>query len=258
MVRPKILVLRVAGTNCDLETEWAFNLAGGKVNRVHINRIIENKKILKDYQVLVFPGGFAYGDDIAAGKVLANQIRYKLWEEIQDFINSKKIIIGICNGFQVLVKAGILPWIGKQVVTLSWNNSARFEDRWVYLKVENSVSPFLKGLPEIIRLPVAHAEGKFITEKKEILKKINDKKMVMFRYCNEKGDLAGYPFNPNGSFENIAGICNETGLVFGMMPHPERCILKYHLPDWTGKRYDFMKEYSYGFQIFKNVVEYFL
>ena len=251
-----VLILRVAGTNCDVETEWAFKLAGAKAERIHINRIIENKKILEKYQVLVIPGGFAYGDDIAAGKVLANQIKYKLWNEICKFIESKKVIIGICNGFQVLVKAGILPWTGEQKVTLTWNNSARFEDRWVYLKVEKSNSLFFKGLPEIIRLPVAHAEGKFISENKDILAKIKKEKLIILRYCDEKGNFAGYPYNPNGSVENIAGICNKTGLVFGMMPHPERCILKYHFPDWTSCNYK--NKFAYGFKIFKNVVEYFL
>ena len=254
MVKVNVLILRVAGTNCDLETEWAFKLAGGVPERIHINRIIENKKLLEKYQILIIPGGFAYGDDISAGKVLANQIKFKLWDEIQKFIDNKKVIIGICNGFQVLVKSGILPWIGKQSVTLTWNNSSKFEDRWIYLKLENSVCHFFKGLPEIIKLPVAHAEGKFIPENDITLKKINEKKLVLFRYCDKNGEYSSYPYNPNGSVENIAGICNQTGLVLGMMPHPERCVLKYHLPDWTNSS---KNKYTYGFKFFKNVVEYF-
>ncbi|HDD64908.1 MAG TPA: phosphoribosylformylglycinamidine synthase I [Firmicutes bacterium] len=256
MVKPRAIILRVAGTNCDVETEWAFNLAGGIAERVHINRIIEKEKKLDDYQILAIPGGFSFGDDIAAGKVLANQIKFRLWEEIENFIEKKKPVIGICNGFQVLVKSGILPWNSQQKVTLGWNDSGRFEDRWVYLKIEESRTPFLKGLPEIIKLPVAHAEGKFIPQNKRVLEKLKKNKQIIFRYCNSKGEMAGYPYNPNGSIENIAGICDETGLIIGMMPHPERCLLKYHLPDWL--REEYFEEYGYGFKIFKNMVEYFL
>jgi len=124
------------------------------------------------------------------------------------------------------------------------------------LKVEESISPFFRGLPDIIRLPVAHAEGKFIPRNKNVLEKIKEEKLVVLRYCDENGNFADYPYNPNGSVENIAGICNETGLIFGMMPHPERCLLKYHFPDWTSCNYK--SKFGYGFKIFKNVVEYFL
>lgn len=250
----KVIILRVAGTNCDFETEWAFKLAGAETERVHINRLINKEKKLSDYQVLVIPGGFSYGDDIAAGKVLANEIKLKLFEDIKRFIDEKKVIIGICNGFQVLVKSGILPFKSEQVVTLEWNDSAKFEDRWVYLKVEKSVSQFFNNLPEIIRMPVAHAEGKFIPKNKRILKEIERRKIVILRYCDKDGKLSGYPYNPNGSIGNIAGICDETGLIIGMMPHPERAILKYYYPDWWKND----KEIFTGcFKIFQNVVKYF-
>lgn len=250
----KVIILRVAGTNCDFETEWAFKLAKADVERVHINRLINKEKKLSDYQILVIPGGFSYGDDIAAGKVLANEIKLKLWEDIKRFIENKKIILGICNGFQVLVKSGILPFNSHQVVTLEWNDSGRFEDRWVYLKVEKGVSPFFSNLPEIIRMPVAHAEGKFVPKNKNILKEIENKNLVIFRYCDRDGNLKGYPYNPNGSINNIAGICDETGLIIGMMPHPERAILKYYYPDWQKQK---KEVFTSCFEIFKNMVKYF-
>jgi phosphoribosylformylglycinamidine synthase I len=255
MAKVRVIILRVAGTNCDFETEWAFNLCGAYAERIHINRIIEKEKKLSDYQILVIPGGFSYGDDIGAGKVLANEIRLKLYDEIEKFIEEKKAIIGICNGFQVLVKSGILPFNKKQLTTLEWNDSGRFEDRWVYLKVEKSVSPFFDNLPEIIRMPVAHAEGKFLTKNKEVLKKIKEKKQVILRYCDKDGNLKGYPYNPNGSIENIAGICSEDGLIIGMMPHPERAILKYYYPDFLREEKD--EIFTPSFKIFQNMVKYF-
>jgi phosphoribosylformylglycinamidine synthase len=255
MAKVRVIILRVAGTNCDFETEWAFNFCGAYAERVHINRIIEKEKKLSDYQILVIPGGFSYGDDIGAGKVLANEIRLKLYDEIEKFIEEKKVIIGICNGFQVLVKSGILPFNTEQLATLEWNDSGRFEDRWVYLKVEESVSPFFDNLPEIIRMPVAHAEGKFLTKNKEVLKKINEKKQIILRYCDKDGNLKGYPYNPNGSIENIAGICSEDGLIIGMMPHPERAILRYYYPDFLREEKD--KIFTPSFKIFQNMVKYF-
>lgn len=256
MVRPRVLILRVGGTNCDRETEWAFSLAGAIPERVHINILKKGIKKLNDYQILVIPGGFSYGDDISAGKVLANEIRHNIRDEINRFIEEKKVIIGICNGFQVLVKAGILPWNDKQVVSLGWNDSARFEDRWVYLKIEESVSPFFKGMPPVIKLPVAHAEGKFIPESMDIIQKIENEKLVSFRYCDADGSLKGYPYNPNGSVNNIGGISSPDGLIVGMMPHPERAILRYYEPDW--QREEDKEEAGYGAIFFKNVVDYCL
>lgn len=255
MAKVRVIILRVAGTNCDYETEWAFNIAGAYTERVHINQIIRKEKKLSDYQILVIPGGFSYGDDIAAGKVLANEIKIKLWEDIMRFIEEKKVILGICNGFQVLVKAGILPFGKEQVCTLEWNDSGRFEDRWVYLKVEKSVSPFFTNLPEIIRMPVAHAEGKFFTNDKKILNKIEKNNQVILRYCDRDGNLSDYPYNPNGSIKNIAGICSLNGLIIGMMPHPERAILKYYYPDFLREKENDI--FTPSFKIFKNMVKYF-
>ena len=257
MVKPRALILRVAGTNCDLETEWAFKMAGARPERIHINSIVSGEVRIADYQILAIPGGFSYGDDIGAGKVLSNELKYKVWDGISRFIEKRKPIIGICNGFQVLAKSGILPWHSSQEVTLAWNDSGSFEDRWVYLKVEKSVCPFTEGLPEIIRLPVAHAEGKFICANERVLKKIQDKKQIVFRYVSSNGKSVGYPFNPNGSEGDVAGICDSSGVILGMMPHPERCLLKYHYPDWTGICGN-RDTYGFGFRIFQNAVKYML
>ena len=177
MPRPKVLILRTAGTNCDQETAFAFSKVGAEVDLLHINRLFRSQKILEDYQILSIPGGFSYGDDIAAGKILANELRYRLIGGIKKFIASGKLIIGICNGFQVLVKSGLLP--GNADLTpeasLIINDSGKFEDRWIYLKSpvtghRSSVKCiWTKGLPEIIYLPVAHGEGKFVTKDKEVL-----------------------------------------------------------------------------------------
>ena len=255
MVKPRMLILRVGGTNCDLETEWAFRLAGALPERIHLNMLKSGEKKLDNYQALVIPGGFSYGDDISAGKVLANKIRYGIKEEITSFIGKGRPVLGICNGFQVLIKSGFLPWPGRQEATLAWNESARFEDRWVYLKVEDSVSPFFKGMRGIIRLPVAHAEGRFLVREPKILERIESKKLVLMRYCDSSGKHAGYPGNPNGSAGDIAGICDPSGLIVGMMPHPERALLDFFCPDSRGRGKKGGEGDGYSF--FKNVVDYF-
>jgi len=260
MKRPKVCVLRTAGTNCDYETYFAFYLAGGRPELVHINNFLSAKKSLKEFQILAIPGGFTYGDDIAAGKILANELRYKLLDELSTFVAEGKLIIGICNGFQVLVKAGLLPGNANftQEVTLAINDSAKFEDRWVYLKVpEETISSsrcvWTKGIKEIIYLPVAHGEGKFIAASGHILTRLKENGQIVFQYCSAKGELAGYPYNPNGSQENIAGICDITGRIFGLMPHPERHIISLQHPRWYQQK---KKEFGEGLVIFKNAVSY--
>lgn len=250
----KVLILRTAGTNCDLETEWVCRLAGASPSRIHIREITSGKKKILDFDVLVIPGGFSYGDDLGAGKVLANEIMLKCYEQIEKFRERRRPIIGICNGFQVLVKGKMLPFWGKNTASLVWNDSGRFEDRWVHLKVEESKSPFFKNLPEIIRFPIAHAEGKFVVGSQAILNRIEKNKQVVLRYVDASGQLAQYPYNPNGSMGNIAGVCDETGLVVGMMPHPERAVVGIHPPDWT--RQPDRKTFFYGYTFFKNVIEY--
>jgi len=256
MTTPKVLILRTAGTNCDYETRYAFEKAGAKVDAVHINILLANKSRLKDYQILALPGGFTYGDDVSAGKILANQIKYNLEEDITTFIREKKLILGICNGFQTLTKAGLLPAIDKQhqEATLTFNDSNKFEDRWVYLKICSTKSIFVKdGEISKIYLPIAHGEGKFVTQDESILNKITINHQVVFKYVNEQGEETGYPWNPNGSIQNIAGICDPTGQILGMMPHPERHLEPTQHPRWTRNG---LKEFGDGFLIFRNAVDY--
>jgi len=256
MTIPKVLILRTAGTNCDYETRYAFEKAGAKVDAVHINILLANKKLLEDYQILTLPGGFTYGDDVSAGKILANQIKYNLEEDIKTFIHQKKLILGICNGFQALTKAGLLPAIHKQhqEATLTFNDSNKFEDRWVYLKICSNKSIFVKdGEISKIYLPVAHGEGKFVTQDESILNKITMNQQIVLKYVNEQGEETGYPWNPNGSVRNIAGICDPTGQILGIMPHPERHVEPTQHPRWTRNG---LKEFGDGFLIFRNAVDY--
>jgi len=260
MARAKVCVLRTAGTNCDQETAFAFLKVGAEAQLVHINQVINNEKDFQDFQILAIPGGFSYGDDIAAGKILANELRYKLIDSIAKFIKDGKLIIGICNGFQILVKSGLLPGNDnlKQEVSLIINDSGKFEDRWVYLKsqkskVKSQKCVWTKDLPEIIYLPVAHGEGKFVTLDKAILNRLRKNSQIVFQYCNERGAFEGYPSNPNGSEEHIAGICDETGRILGMMPHPERHTEFTQHPRWMSLK---NKREGGGLQIFRNGVEF--
>jgi phosphoribosylformylglycinamidine synthase len=250
MVKVRTLILRAPGTNCDVETAFAFEQAGSLVDSAHINELVRGEKPLSRYQILVIPGGFTYGDDISAGKILANELRLKLGEDIQSFVDRGGLILGICNGFQVLVKAGILPHSvdGNQRLTLAGNDSNRFECRWVYLRV-NQKSPclFTRGISTMY-LPVAHGEGKVMAEP-ETLDKLN----VVLRYGDEAGNVrAGYPYNPNGSVDNIAGICDVSGHIFALMPHPERFIHWTQHPRWVREA---PRKHGDGFGIFLNAVE---
>jgi phosphoribosylformylglycinamidine synthase len=249
MAEVKTLVLRAPGTNCDVETVFAFEQAGAAVDSAHVNELVHGEKSLSRYQILVIPGGFTYGDDVSAGKILANELRLKLGGDVQRFIEGGGLILGICNGFQVLVKAGILPPLENgQRLTLAGNDSNRFECRWVYLQV-NQQSPciFTRGISAMY-LPVAHAEGKIMAEA-ETLDKLN----VALRYADEKGNTqVGYPHNPNGSLGNIAGICDDSGRIFALMPHPERFIRWSQHPRWLRET---PKPHGDGLAIFRNAVE---
>jgi len=247
----KAVILRAPGTNCDVETAFAFQQAGAEAALVHVNQLIRREQRLSDYQIMVVPGGFTYGDDIAAGKVLANEIRLKLGEDIIRFIEAGGLILGICNGFQALVKAGFLPEPtngGSPRLTLADNDSGKFECRWVHLRV-NRKSPcvFTKGIDSMY-LPVAHGEGKVVADL-EVLPELN----VVVRYIDEHGDTkADYPHNPNGSVDNIAGICDASGRIFALMPHPERHIRGTQHPQWTRQG---TREFGDGFPIFLNAVK---
>ena len=265
MAFPKVLILKAAGVNCDAETAFAFESAGAQTEFVHMNQLVSGEKKLSAYQILCLSGGFTYGDDIAAGKILANELKYKLFGDIKDFIHRGQLIIGICNGFQVLVKAGILPGNDtfEQEATLAGNDSGVFEDRWVYLKKQKTEDRrqrteekcvWMKGLPEIVYLPVAHGEGKFIPKNEEALQNLKREGQIVFQYCDREGRLGGYPTNPNGSVDSIAGICDSTGRVFGLMPHPERHLTSLQHPRWMREG---LKKHGDGFAIFLNAVNFF-
>ncbi len=235
MAAAKALVLRAAGTNCDRETEFALQQAGFEAERVHVNRLLEAPALLEEYQFLVFPGGFSYGDDVAAGKILANQMLHRLVEPLNQFVEGGKLVLGICNGFQVLIKSGLLPW-GKvdpkeahRDATLGWNDCGMFVDRWVHLSCDSGRCVFLpKG--KIISLPIAHGEGKFVPRSDEVLNRLQQSDQVALRYVDASGQATD---NPNGSIDDIAGICDPTGRVLGLMPHPERFVQTTHHPQWT-------------------------
>jgi len=254
-MKPRALILTGYGINCDYETEFAFNLAGAVAQRVHLNDIIDNRAQLEDFHIVALPGGFSFGDDIASGKVLANKLKYNLSAELRRFVDDGKLIIGICNGFQAMVRMGLIPAFegnyGTQVTTVTFNDSGRFEARWVHLMVsQNSPCIFTKGIEEIY-LPVRHGEGKFIPRDEGVRQRLWNNGHVVLQYVDDKGSLAGYPWNPNGSVENIAGVCDETGRIFGMMPHPEAFIFETNHPRWTRER----PNEGEGLAIFRNAVQ---
>jgi phosphoribosylformylglycinamidine synthase len=242
MSTPNVLILRAPGTNCDQETAYAFEQAGGKTEILHINRLLDNPSLFGQFQILCVPGGFSYGDDVAAGRILANQIQHHLAERLAEFKAAEKLILGICNGFQVLLKSGILLEPDAEAgaaATLTWNDSGRFEDRWVNLAVDGTTSVFLSGI-ESMYLPIAHAEGKFVPRDDGVRDQLAAAGQLALRYrpLNDGDDtpLDGevpFPDNPNGSVFNAAGACDRTGRVLGLMPHPERHIDRTQHPRWT-------------------------
>lgn len=300
MAKPRVLILRAPGTNCDLETAYAFEKAGALADRVHVRRLLETPPLVRNYQILCIPGGFSYGDDVAAGKILAVQLRHHLMDVLEEFHQADKLILGICNGFQVLLKTGLIvppAEDGKAAATLTWNELARYEDRWVRLEVASDRCVFLRGI-EHMELPIAHAEGRFVVRDISWLDRLAEAEQIALRYALpvdlpcptsdgvedvvskqveglqpggrstlavvEAPQNAGttsdwrrplpYPWNPNGSMGNIAGVCDRTGRVLGLMPHPERFIDPTHHPRWTrGEWYDL----PHGLRLFANAVAYF-
>lgn len=265
MKRPNTLIFSGYGINCEEETKFAFDSAGANTDIVHVNDLIRNKKLLNKYQILAFPGGFSYGDDTGAGNAYANKIKNNLSNELNVFIKKGGLVIGICNGFQILSNLGLLPALkreyGKRQAALTSNNNARYTVRFTDLKVEND-SPWLKNI-KFLSAPIAHGEGKFFVED-NILRDLKKKNMIALRYY--PGETANYQSldkNPNGSLDDIAAITDESGLILGMMPHPERAMFMHQLP-----HFQLLKEISKtqkitlphegpGMQIFKNAVEYF-
>ncbi len=264
MPQPRVLVLRSPGTNCDEETAYAFTVAGAQADRMHINQLLESPSRLAEFQIMCIPGGFSYGDDIAAGRIFGNQIRYHLRDWIAEFIAADKLVLGICNGFQVLLKTGLLVADGSEgepLATLTWNNSGKYEDRWVELTVGNSTSPFFVRLKSLY-LPVAHAEGRFIARSFELLDSLDCAGQLPLRYAvggrTDPREILPYPHNPNGAMGNVAAVCDPTGRVCGLMPHPERHIHPTQHPHWTRlKAAGKLPPAGEGLAMFQNAVGYF-
>lgn len=266
-----IAILRIEGTNCEQESFDAFKRLGANPEFVHLKQLLhidcskDELRNLKDYHGLMIPGGFSSGDYIRAGAIFAARMKSKLESQLQEFVDQGFPILGVCNGFQVLTELGLLPGVEAKMSVipqscLHINDSDRFECRPTYLKHENKGNcVFTSSIPigSLRMIPSAHAEGKFIIAKEKtnkIIKELSDNDQIVFRYVDPDGNYAGYPWNPNGSFDNIAGICNREGNVFGMMPHPERVFYRYQHPDWT--KTGLNEEYGDGRAVFESVLSY--
>jgi phosphoribosylformylglycinamidine synthase len=301
MAIPKVLILRSPGSNCDGELHFAFEKAGAIVERVHVQRLREHPSLLKHFQILAIPGGFSYGDDVAAGKILAVQLAHFLSDALRQFRDSENLVLGVCNGFQVLLKAGLLIPPDEDdgpLATLALNSSGRFGDRWIHLKTTSDKCPFLKDIDNML-VPVAHGEGRFVCRKDWILKGLEQAGQVVLKYCglpiadcgleskepvaagnaNQPAahfatrtnsavlsvqseirnpqsaiEILPFPINPNGSQADVAGLCDPTGRVLGLMPHPERHVLPTQHPQWTRRG---LAEEGDGLKLFKNAVQFF-
>ncbi len=264
----KSIVITGYGTNCEMEMAHACKLAGSdQVDIVHISELIYGKRRLDDYHFLNLPGGFLDGDDLGSAKAGANRFMHarvesdgeRLYDQLARFIQAGKLILGVCNGFQLMVKLGILPAFdekyAEQTVTLSFNDSGRFEDRWVYLKV-NQQSPcvFTRGLTGVY-LPVRNGEGKFVATNEHVCARLRASNQIVMQYSDEtyQSIAEKYPLDPSGSFDSIAGICNETGRLFGLMPHPEGYLHYTNHPRWTRER---LPEEGMGLFIFRNAINF--
>jgi len=281
MPKPRVVIVRAPGTNCDGETAHAWSLAGAEPRVVAIRSLLADRSPLSEAQVLTLPGGFCHGDDISAGQILAVELRLFLADALREFIEADKLVLGICNGFQVLVKAGLLPGglIGDSMVTLTRNARGRFEDRWVHLR-PTARCAFFDG-DELLYLPVAHAEGRVVTRDgpgaagSAVLPRhgpgaagsvvlprdglgaagsaaLEGAGHVALRYVDESGRPGGFPVNPNGSVADIAGLVDATGRVLGLMPHPERYVDPTHHPRWTSTT---PKAIPDGMHIFRNAIK---
>lgn len=239
---PRSLVMRTAGTNCDAETVLALERAGSPVDRHHLHRILREPSRLDDYAILALPGGFSYGDDIAAGRVYGLEVRHALAEALAHFVDRGGLVLGICNGFQVLVESGLLESAppgrdpSEREIALSQNQSHRFECRWVNLRSEDCACPWLEA-GELLPCPAAHAEGRLVVRDDAVLERLRSQGQIALRYVTLADDgtvgPADYPDCPNGAVEQIAGLCDPTGRVLGLMPHPERNLEPWHHPEWT-------------------------
>ncbi len=286
MVAPRVCVLRAPGTNCDVETAYAFETCGAIADRVHLFQLLENPKSLANYQMLCIPGGFSYGDDIGSGVIFASQLRSHLAETLGEFLQRDTLMLGICNGFQVLLKSGILPggsttWPPKPDVpadaTLTWNDNGKYTALWVRLKVGNTKNVFLRDIDEL-DVPIAHGEGKLVVRDPATLDRWQQNGQFALTYvppvrrasegsdgndetnpslarrASVETELLPFPINPNGSMANIAGLSDPSGRVLGLMPHPERFLFATQHPHWTRLG---LRGEGAGMRIFRNAVEYF-
>lgn len=251
----RVIVLRAAGTNCDRETLHAWRLAGAAPDRTHIRGVIENPRLLADYQILTVPGGFSYGDDIAAGRVFAAQVARYLSDELRKFVDAGKLVLGICNGFQVLVQAGLLGHDeqGRRVASIAFNDPQRFQDRWVTLRGEDSPCVFTEP-GRVYQMPIAHGEGRVFFESDSALHCVLSRKLRAVSYIASADNAADGPANPNNSQGDIAGLCDSTGRVFGLMPHPERFVDWTQHPRWTSLP---PREFGDGLAIFRRALDLF-
>lgn len=252
-MKPRVCILKTDGTNCDEETAYACAKAGGVPEIILIEHVKKNKDLLKQFNLLVIPGGFSYGDDIASGKLFAIELLVYLKEQLQEFVDKGNSILGICNGFQVLVRMGLLPFkqYGNMQVTLTNNDSGHFECRWITMRVEKSPCVLTRGLEgQEITLPVAHGEGKFFCSELT-MHELEKNNMIALRYSCNGAATQQYPANPNGSLQAIAGICDATGRIIGLMPHPERFVERYQYPQWRSQERE-----PQGLLLFKNVIDY--
>jgi phosphoribosylformylglycinamidine synthase len=255
MPQPRVLILRAPGTNCDAETAFAFERAGGRAETVHLNRWLETPSLAAQFQVLCLPGGFSYGDDVAAGRIFANQLRHHVADSLAAFRDAGKLILGVCNGFQILIKSSLLDSDDAQGqgATLTWNKSGRFIDRWVNLRTAGDRCVFLRGVERMF-LPIAHAEGQFLARDAQVLDRLESAGQLVLRYDADAAPCGNAPYNPNGAARDVAGMCDASGRVFGLMPHPERFIERTQHPQWT--RLPAFGEGA-GLKLFRNAVEYF-
>jgi len=263
----RALVLAGFGINCQDELAAAYRLAGAEADIVHFNELLTGARPVRGYDVINFPGGFSFGDDLGAGKALANKMRFcklaggsTLLDEIADHLKDGGHVLGICNGFQILVKCGLLPNVGgnfEQEVSLIVNDSGKFEDRWCHCRAEQpALSPFLNGVG-VLALPVRHKEGKLVVRDDAIRAAIRKQGLCALRYCDAEGHVATeYPALPNGAELSCAALTDPTGRVLGMMPHPEAYLAIYNHPDWTRRREAAGgNEEGEGLRLFRNVVD---
>lgn len=253
MARPRVIVLRAPGTNCDEETATAWTLAGAEPEIWHVGRLLEEPQSLDRFQILTIPGGFSYGDDLGAGRILATRLATVLDDVLRRLLDRGGLVLGICNGFQVLVRSGLLPGGPSPcVATLTNNDSGHYESRWVRLLPTPGRSPFVVDA-EPIELPVGHGEGKFVVSDPSTLGALTSTGQVVLRYADEwHRPTQEYPANPNGSLEAIAGICDPSGRIFGLMPHPDRYFDPLCHPRWTRRG---LAAEGDGLRIFRNGVK---